>query len=142
MEKMIDEKPFSFVFLMVALILLIDMAVFGYAELREMVLCGILAFFISFILSAVLKMLFRVCRDGPCEYVQDYRFPSSHTAIGTALSIVPVLVNPYFIPLLILVPITAHNRISLGRHTWYEVGSGLLTGVISVVIVCVLLGFS
>ncbi len=142
MMKMIDEKPFSFVFLMVAIILIVDLAVFGYEELEEMVLCGILAFFISFVLSAVLKMVFRVCRDGPCEDVQDYRFPSSHTAIGTALSIVPVLVNPYFLPLLILVPITVHNRISLGRHTFYETMAGLLTGVISVVVVCVLLGFS
>lgn len=127
----IDKKPFKFVIFLSLLVLIIEYVLEGLDGMSKMFLIGIINFFFSFLLSVEYKYMFKVKR-GRYRGVLDYRFPSLHTAIGTSMSVAPLLVNTVFFPLLILIPITMYNRIHLKKHNLVEVFCGFVLGLIVV----------
>lgn len=122
-EDILNRRPYVFI---------ITMAVIGFMIVPSvlMVLNIIVTFFIATAVLIVLKMTFKVERDRDIHGVQDYRFPSYHAGIASALSFTVLYyswwLGTFFIA---MAGVASYARVTSKHHTVPEVLYGFAFGM-------------
>ena len=130
-ERGIDRHPFKVLFVLFFIVWVYEYV--GHGVILETVILFIITLTTSIFLSVALKLIFKEKR-GEIKKVMDYRRPSAHTLIATALSTVASLMDWSLFPLMVVFTLsTAIARHTIGAHTKREIvegfAFGLLTGI-------------
>ena len=134
--ELIDEHGVRFVILIAIPILIEETLMDGWFRAFELALYGISVFILTYPEVLMLKKVVKVRRGEVRSWI-DYRYPSMHTAVGTALGLLPLFFNVWLGWSAFLIPLGIYNRIKLGRHTWIEVIGGMFAGMMMLFVVLI-----
>lgn len=104
-----------------------------------MLVSGIISYVLAFLLSVFIKLLTKVSRVDTIKSVHDYRFPSTHVSIATALSLTYYIVFSFYVgsfarlvvlfTMIIIIVATSAGRYIIGAHVMREIVAGVILGI-------------
>ena len=125
--RFIDEHGVKFVVIVSIPVLIEELILDGWFRAFKLLLYGIIVFLLTYSEVLMWKKTMKV-RRGRIRTWMDYRYPSMHTAIGTAMGLLPLFFNPWLFWTTFLIPLGIYNRLKLRRHTWVEILGGIFAG--------------
>ena len=133
---LIEKHPWGF--LIANVIAILTLYYFLCPELVfKLLLKGILTFILSSIIAIAIKVTVKRAR-WEVKSIQDYRMPSYHQTIATAMCVLAMIYMPILIPWFVaLIILTAWGRYVIEKHTIDEIVIGAIVGTI----VAIAIGF-
>ena len=133
MMNFMDEHGVEFVAIVSIPVLLEELVLDGGLKTFELLIYGLTAFILTYVELFMWKTTVKV-RRGRIRTWIDYRYPSMHTAIGTAMGLLPLFFNLWLSWTVLLIPLGIYNRIKLRRHTGMEIIGGFFVGTMMLLI--------